>query len=67
MWYSDISWSSLKLVKTVLKSSQFMVAGDDQPSVTQPWLVFLKVLPIFDSMRSDERFNVMLKKMRLDE
>lgn len=31
------------------------------------WLVWLRVLPIFDSMRSDERFNVMLKKMRLDE
>ena len=31
------------------------------------WLVWLKVLPIFDGMRSDDRFNLMLKKMKLIE
>jgi len=39
---------------------------DKAYQMRDPWLVFLKVNPMLDSLRSDARFNELLQKMNLD-
>jgi TolB-like protein/Tfp pilus assembly protein PilF len=46
------------------KGFEWLTMAFDQGN---PWLVWLKVDPLYDSVRSDPRFIEILKKMRLDK